>query len=256
MLTATILLAYAIARFVDLPSREFTLQLPGVFLAWQLNANTIVGVLVAGLTATGADWLLREHPSLEGKSTLEHWILPALTALVFGVSLKNLPTGVVWWVFFGVGGLLLILVLIAEYIAVDAQDLRHPAAAAGLTALSFALYLILTITLRASGARLLFLLPAVVPIAGLVFLRAAHLRLGGRWYFRQAAALALIIGQIAAALHYWPITPISYGLALFGPAYALTVYMGNLNDQKHPVQSIIEPAVILAAIWLLALWIR
>ena len=83
MLTATILLAYALAHFIDLPGRELALQLPGIYLSVQVNVQTFVGPLVAALTASGANWLLRDHPAIGGQSTMEHWLLPALTAWVF-----------------------------------------------------------------------------------------------------------------------------------------------------------------------------
>ena len=81
VLAATILLAYALGRFVDLPSRSLAIQLPFVYFSVQVNIRTFVTLLVAGLTAIGADWLLRDHPALRVNSTLEHWLLPALTAI-------------------------------------------------------------------------------------------------------------------------------------------------------------------------------
>jgi hypothetical protein len=86
--------------------------------------------------------------------------------------------GVLWWAVFAIGGGLLILVLIAEYIVIDPSDVRHTLAAAGLTALSFTLYLILAIVLRSAGLRLFWMLPALMLAAGLVSLRTLHLRLG------------------------------------------------------------------------------
>ena len=70
ILSAVILLAYAASRFVDLPPREYDLQLPGLYLAVELNIYTIVALMVAGLTATGADLLLRNHPDLGDKWTV------------------------------------------------------------------------------------------------------------------------------------------------------------------------------------------
>jgi hypothetical protein len=77
--------------------------------------------------------------------------------------------------------MLLILVFVAEYIVFDLSDARHVPAIVGLTAVSFALYLILIIAVRAAGLRLYLLLPALVIPIGLVSLRTLYLRLGGRW---------------------------------------------------------------------------
>jgi hypothetical protein len=254
VLAATILLAYASARFVDLPAWDLGLQLPGIYLSLEINVRTVVALLVAGLTATGAEWLLREHPSLGNRSTLQHWLLPALTAWVIGVPLYRLPPGPQWLASFAIGGALLMLVLVAEYIVIDPQDVRHALATAGLTAVSFALFLMLAITLRSAGLRLFQILPVLTLFAGLVSLRTLHLRLQGQWVFFQAGALALIVAQLAASLHYWPISPVTYGLALLGPAYALTSLIGGLSEGEPLSQALFEPAIVLVVVWTTAVW--
>jgi hypothetical protein len=254
VLAATILLAYASARFIDLPSWNPSVQLPGFYFTVEINVRIVVALLVAGLTATGAEWLLRDHPSLGNASTLQHWLLPALTAWVIGVPLYQLPPGPQWLASFAIGGALLMLVLVAEYIVIDPQDARHALAAAGLTAVSFALFLMLAISLRSAGLRLFLILPALTLSAGLVSLRTLHLRLQGKWVFFQAGALALIVAQLAASLHYWPLSPITYGLALLGPAYALTSLIGGLSEGEPLNQALFEPAIVLVVVWTTAIW--
>jgi hypothetical protein len=251
-----ILLAYVLARFVDLPSRDLIIQLPGLFVSIPVNMQTAVAFLAAGLMASGADWLLRDHPASEQRSTYQHWILPALTALVIGIPLFQMPMGILWWAVFAVGGGLLILVLSAEYIIIDPEDARHALAVAGLTAVSFMLYLILAIVLRSGGLRLFWTLPALMLAAGLVSLRTLHLRLQGQWKLLEALMTALIVGQIAAALHYWPLSPVPYGLAVLGPTYALTSLIAGLNEGESLRQAALEPALVLLFAWGGALWIR
>jgi hypothetical protein len=254
-LAATILLAYAVARFIAIPAREVAVQLPGIYLSVTVNVRTIVAFLVVGLTATGANMLFQAHPSYKRKNALEHWLLPALTAWVIGVPLYNLPLGLQWLASFAVGGALLMLVLVAEYITIDPDDTHYAVAAAGLTAVSFALYLLLAITLRSAGLRLFLILPALTLSAGLVSLRTLHLRLGGRWQFLPTLVLTLINAQLAAAMHYWPISPITYGLILLGPTYALTSLIGSLSEGQYLRRAILEPALVLVVVWGTALWI-
>ena len=256
ILAATILLAYALANFVSFPSRELAVQLPGLYLAVQVNARTVVAVLVAGLTASGADWLLRTHPSVRGHTTFEHWLVPALTSLVIGVPLSQISGAPQWWLGFFAGGAMLMLVLVAEYITIDPDDVRQPLASAGLTTVSFALYLILAIALRFSGVRLFLILPALALAAWLVSLRTLHLRLHGRWVFLQAGVVALVCTQTAAALHYLPLSPVSFGLMLIGPAYALTSLLANLADGTPLRQAVLEPFVVLVILSGTAIWIR
>ncbi len=264
-LTAMTLLAYALGRFVDLPVRTFEYQLWGIYWSIELNANTVVAVFVAGLTASGADWLIRQHPEFHETSTLQHWVLPGLTALVLGAMLNTLPQGMLWWMVFAIGAVLLILVLVAEYIVVDAQDASYPISVAGLTALSFALFLVLAITLKFSGTRLFFLVPPLALSAGVISLRYIVLRLNlqnnftdenARVAFFAALVIALITGQLATALHYWALSPIRFGLALLGPAYGLTNFVGNLTDGRTVRRAIIEPVLIWLGVWIVAGFIQ
>jgi hypothetical protein len=255
IIAATILLAYASTNFINLPSRTFGLQLPSFYLAVNINVRTVIALIVAGLTATGADWLLNDHPALQGKRTFQHWLLPALTAWVIGIPLYLLPFGTQWLVAFALGGALLMLVLVAEYIAVDPEDNRYTIASAGLTAVSFAIFMVLAIALRSAGIRLFLTLPALTLASLLVVLRTLNLRLGGLWAIMLSLALALIIAQIAAGLHYLPLSPTKYGLALIGPAYALTTFIGNLVEGIPLRRAIIGPVLVLIIVWGAALWI-
>jgi hypothetical protein len=256
VLAAAILLAYALTRFVDIPLSELGVQLPGVYLAVEINIRTVVTLLVASLTAIGAQWLLKDHPSLGNKPTFQHWLVPALTAWVISVPLYQLPFGLVWLASFAIGGVLLMLVLVAEYITVDPDDVRHALATAGLTSVSFALYLILAITLRSAGVRLFLILPALTIAGGLVSLRTLHLRLRGEWAIVPSIVLALIIAQLTAALHYWPVSPIAFGLAILGPAYALSSLIASLLEGEPLRQAITEPSLVLIVVWGTALWTR
>jgi Protein of unknown function (DUF5656) len=254
-LAAVIMLAYALARLVDLPERVFNLQLPGIFLAPRINTTTLVSLLVAALTITGAQWLLQDHPAMQNKSRLEHWLLPGLTAWVIEIPLSQLPLNPIWWIGFALGGALIILVLVAEYIAVDPDDILHTPASAVLVILSFSLFLVMASALRFSQTRLFFLLPVLGIAVFLVSLRTLHLRLHGKWAFLQAFLVTLVTLQIASGLHYWPVSPVAYGLVLLGPAYSLTSLLGNLEEGENIRQASIEPVIILILIWGIAIWI-
>src|SRR5512139_896324 len=97
VVAAMIVLAYTLERFIDLPAWQIAQQLPGLYIELNIGVNLITSVLVAGMTAAGADWLMREHPAAQGKTTIVHAILPALTALVIGIPLSSVPVGLGWW---------------------------------------------------------------------------------------------------------------------------------------------------------------
>ncbi len=257
ILAATILLAYALARYINLPVRDFELQLPGLFLSFPLNLQMMIPIVVAGMTAAGADWLLRDHPALAGKKvTLVHWLLPGLTALVIGLPLVQMEPGYGWWIGLILGGVLLTLVLVTEYIVVDPKDIRQPPAAAFLTAVSYALVLILAVTLKSTDQRLIFILPLIFLAVFLVSLRTLHLRLEQYWAFIESGVISLIVVQWSAALHYIPLTPIAYGLILLAPAYALTSLVANLSEEQPLRRAAVEPLVISSIVWGVAFFLR
>ncbi len=292
--TATILLAYVLTRFVTLPGWVLTARPLGILVSLHINVQTIISLLVAGLMAAGTSWLLSDHPSLrtspgggltmqttagdgltrplpgesgpsQGERSLagqlqrgpgpEHWLLPAVIAWVIGIPLAQLPAGPLWLLGLAIGGVLLILILTAEYIAIDADDLRQPVAEAVLTAVSFAAYLLLAIALRAAETRLYLILPALAITASVISLRTWHLRLGGEWAWIEAGLVLMIVGQVAAALHYWPLSPLSYGLVVLGPAYAMTNLVTSMAQGTTFRQALAGQVVILVITWGAAWWI-
>jgi hypothetical protein len=212
-------------------------------------------VMATGLTATGMDSLLRGHPSWPGGRTVEHWLLPALTAFIVGIPLGVLPSNTLWWIGFSFSAGILVSVFLAEYVTVDPGAPSYAIASAGLIALSYALFLLFTIALRATGARLFLSMPAIFISAALVTLRTLHLRLSNRWEFPWAISVGLVCMQIAAGLHYWPVSPMKFGLILLGPLYALVALAATLAEDLPLRRAVLEPSLILGAAWVAAIFV-
>jgi hypothetical protein len=227
-----------------------------LYIELTIDVNLITSVLVACMTAAGANWLMRSHPAAQGKQSIVHAILPALTALVIGIPLGGIPVGLGWWLGLVSGAFILVLVLIAEYIAVDPRDVRFPFANAALSAVSFAIFLLFAGALRAAGVRLLYNVPLLVFAAWLVSLRVTNLRLHGEWTIYESAIIAFVIGQITAAFNYWPLTPVAFGLVLLGPSYALISLFCNLIEQKPTRSVVVEPVISILVAWGAAAIIR
>jgi hypothetical protein len=249
VLTAMILLAFALTHVINAPALPVSIPLGKQALQFSLPLTTIVTILTAILAAAGVDWLLRGHPSIQPGETIEHWLLPMLTVLILGITLSTLPTGIVWWFGFGLGAGLLVLIFLSEYVVVDPSDVRYPLATATLTALAFAQALILAVALRASDISLFLLTPALFLGEGLVALRTLHLRLNERWDFAWALGIGLVGMQLGSALHYWPLTPVRFGLILLGPLYALTTLAVSLSEGRPFRRAVIEPLVMLTLVW-------
>lgn len=256
VLTSTVLLAFALTRLIQVPEFNLEIQLPGFLLILPLNLSMAVSVLAAGLTATGMDWLLHSHPSLNARPTYQWWLLPTLTTFVISVPLSILPGGVAWWVGFAVAGAFLFFVFVAEYVVVDPGAPYYAISMAGLTAISYTLFFLLAVALRYSNVRLYILIPALFFAAFLASLRILHLRLSGRWEYAWSAGIGFVCIQIASGLHYWPLSPIQFGLMLIGSLYGLTNLAVNLGEDQPTRRAVLEPAIVIGLCWGLAIFIQ
>ena len=255
VVASMILLAYALLPFIQAPSRETSFTILGILINFRLDFTLGVSVLAAGLSAAGTDWLLRDHPQMAGKPVYPHYLLPALTAWVIGIPLGLLKVSLQWWAVFGLGTLLLLGVLLAEYISVDSKDTRHALALMVLTAVSFGLFLTMAISIRAAGLRLYLLLFTLVPVCALLCLRLFHLRMQENWNIEWAGAIALVVAQTAMGLYYLPLAPIRYGLILLGITYALVEFAAQYQPNEPIRMKLIGPLLSLALFWILAFFI-
>lgn len=253
IITAMVLLAYAITAFIRIPDQNVSIQLPGFLLEFTVNLTTIVSVLVAVLAASGTEWLLSSHPHLTKGNHIYHWLLPALTAMVIGVPLNTMQIGAAWWVIFAFGGVLFSLVLTSEYISLEPGDERYSLAVIGLTAVALALLLILMITLRGSGLRLFMVLAAIIPSTALISARCISLRLNGRWSLAWAGVVTLITAQLSIALYYLPLSPLRYGLILIAAVYGMVTLIGAIEESQPKPSLWIEPTIMTSVLILLAI---
>jgi len=256
VLTALLTLAYIFTHLVSFPEQVISFNIFGIVLSLKIDLQTSVSILVGGLMAAGADWLLRDHPKLGERSTAPYWILPSLTALVIGIPLSQLSYEFMWWVWLIGGDILLALILIAEFISIDSDDVLQPLAAIGLTATSFALLFVLSSGLHSARLRLFLAVPILTAAVWMVSLRTLHLRLYGQWLVYETIIIAFLTAQLVAALTYWPITSIAFGLILVGLTYALNSIFSNLIEEKSWREMILEPVVALVLAVGMALWLQ
>jgi hypothetical protein len=223
VLTAVILLAYALARALDLPTRAVGTTLFGSAVGFELNGPVLMLLLVAALISAGSDTLIRSHPRLAGWTsypTVVHWIVPGTTALALGNVLNRTPDGPLWWLGLGLSAVALIAVLVAEYTVVDRDDTAWDAAALALTALTYALALVLFALLHSLSARALISASAAGLIAAALAMRLFALKAAP---LGRAALYAGVVGLITAeavwAINYWRVPASSAALLALIPFY-------------------------------------
>lgn len=253
VLLAIILFVYALIPFVNVPPQAIAINLFRIQFNFNFNIHTLVSILVAALAAVGAEWLVRSHPNLrEDQPTYPHWMLPAFSAWVIDVPLSTIAISSEWWIIFGFGGLFLMMVFVSEYISIDLSDAYHVPASVALSAVSYAFFLVLAITVRAANMRLYLLVPAMVLAAALISLRTLNLRLSGQWSIEWGIAAALIISQLTIGLHYLRLSPLAFGLILLSALYAITGLAAAVIEERPIRTAWIEPAAMMATFLALA----
>jgi hypothetical protein len=247
VITAVIVLAYALARFVDIPSQEYSATLFGSKIGIEIDGQIMLLIMVAALISTGSETLIRSHPRAEGgyRRNVLHWILPGCAALGLGLLLDLAPTGPVWWLGLAFSAFLLVVVLIAEYTGVDPDDPAYRAAAIGLTALTYIVAAALFGWVRFTGARAALSATLTAALAALLSLRLLMLNTGA---FQRsvigAGVVGLTLGEAMWALNYWRVTPIGAGLLLLVLFYVLSGVLQQHTTGQLTRRSAIEFAVV------------
>lgn len=250
---AVVCLGYAALPFLHPPLESPVLVLPGFLFVLPVSPSSLAAIWVTLLVISGMDWILQgrgDSPPL--RSRMVHWPLPALVAWALSVPLGTLQVGPQWWLVFGLGSALLIAVMAAEYVVAGHVGAGQFWAYITLTAVSFALFLILAMTLRTTGTRLYLQWLVLIPAVVLIVLRHLYLRLAERWAWEWAVVVGLLMVQISTGLHYLPLKPLSYGLILTGIAYSLTSLAGALEEGRPWRSAWVEPVVMLSVLLILA----
>ncbi len=266
VLTAVVLLAFALTRILELPTRTFATNLFGSPLGIDINGRALMMLLVAALISAGSDTVIRSHPALEarpGRRTLRHWVLPGATALVLAAVLNRAPNGPLWWLGLALSAVALILVLVAEFVTVDPTDPGFELAALGLTALAYTLALVLFALLRSASTRAVVAAPvgglaAAALALRLLLLRSSSSERPTAQTVLYAGLVGLVTSECLWALNYWRITPSSAGLLAMIPFYvgvglAQQQVSGRLNARVWVEYGVVAAlALAIALIYALA----
>jgi hypothetical protein len=201
-----------------------------------------------GITCAGTDAIVRSHPTarrIEARYSFVTWALPGLTTLLATVLLPQAPTQLYRLVGFVATGLILVLVISAEYYTVDPTDQPYLPARLSLNAWAYLLALVVFVLIYSAKARSLLSATGVTLVSTLLALE--FLRSAGRGFGRTAlyAAIAgLCTGEIIWAMNYWRISGITGGLILLLGFYVFTGLANQQLQARLTRRVLIEYAVV------------
>jgi hypothetical protein len=204
--------------------------------------------LLLGITCAGTDAIVRSHPTarrIEARYSFVTWTLPGITVLLATILLPQAPTQLYRLAGFVLTGLVLIVVISAEYHTVDPSDNRYLVARLSLNAWAYLLALVVFVLIYSAKARSLLSATGVTLVSTLLALE--FLRSAGRGFQRTAlyAAIAgLCTGEIIWAMNYWRISGVTGGLILLLGFYVATGLANQQLQGKLTGRVLVEYALV------------
>lgn len=260
LLISFVLIGLTLSLILDLPSQRVEFSFLGSEAGVTVSGTWLIALLLAALTASGMDSIVRTHPRVhlgEARYIFILWILPTLIVIAATVLLSL--TGVRVYGLIGVvlAGAFLLAVILGEYFTIDLNDRWYSAARLGVNLAVYLIALILFATSYSWKARSLYSAPAIGFAAGLLaleLLRGSESDFGRTWLY--AAAVGLSLGEIVWALNYWNLNGFTGGALLLIFFYAFTglaqqYLWGRLNKIVF-----VEFAVFVVSAIVLLFWLR
>jgi len=226
VVAALVVLGLILATFLQLSTWTREVKVLGSPLKITVSQTGLMAALLVGITCAGTDAIVRSHPTarrIEARYSFVTWTLPALTVLLATVLLPQAPTPLYRIGGMALTGLVLILVISAEYLTVDPEDSRYPIARLSLNGWAYLLALVIYVLIYSLKARSLVSATAVMLVSSSLALE--FLRSAGQG-FARTALYALIAGlstaEIIWAMNYWQVSGITGGLLLLLGFYVFT----------------------------------
>jgi hypothetical protein len=248
VLVAVLLLGSALFRFIELPEHVWNLEPLGSPLEIRVTGVWLLVTLMVGLVCTGTNLILHDHPHLgqhPGRPIYIAWILPGTLAGLFAFLLERISAWPAW-----IGGLLLAgivisLVISAEYAVVSPDAAGYPTARLVLNMLAYLLVFVLFTLIYRTRTRSLVTATLMMLIAGVFSLDLLSV---ADVLFRRvlpfAGVVGLIVGEATWALNYWQISAWAGGLLLLLIFYVIVNVAHQYLLERLRASLLIEFAVV------------
>ncbi|MBI2863412.1 MAG: hypothetical protein HYX94_02480 [Chloroflexi bacterium] len=195
----------------------------------------LAGITVA-LVCIGADGVIRSHPRIYLRNigyTLTFWILPGLLTTGTAMFLRILPPGPVEIVGLLLAGLLLTIVILAEYHTVDKRDSFYRLSRLFLNLACYLAAFALYTAIYSMKVRSIQSATSILLISGLLsaeLFKESERNVGRIWLYAMVAGL--VVGETTWGLNYWPIGGMAGGAFLLMVFYVVTGLIQNHFSSK------------------------
>jgi hypothetical protein len=265
-------------RVLALPSRELSATVLGSPITLTISTNTVLGVLLAALVASGTEAVVRAHPLARSAGWIQpqaivpqeatphglpsvapilrwvFWALPVALVVVALFLLPVAPSQTYWVLGLMLTGAALGVAMAGVYYTVDPFARGYRRARLGMNALTYGVALVLFLVVYQSRARSIVSATEVMFVSGLLALEL--LRGSGRptlMITLYAGITGLILGQVTWALNYWRLSSLTGGLVLLVVFYDVVGLAQNALQGRIGRRVLIEYGLIslaaMALIW-------
>ena len=226
-------------------------------VAITVTTNTVLGLILAGLAASGAEAIVRAHPLSHSGESGPHWLAWGVPVALIGVAVFLLPVApsrLYWLVGLILTGIALGLSLAGIYYTMDPFATGYRRARLGMNALTYGIALVLYLVVYRTRARSIVSATEIMLVSGLL---ALELLRGSQRPTMSVALYAVItgvvLGQATWVLNYMRLQSLTGGLVLLLIFYNVVGLSQNAIQGRIGRRVAIEYGLItiaaLALIW-------
>ncbi len=222
MVVSFTLIGLALYFVIDLPSQLFKLELFGMPITIVASQRLLMVVLLGGLAFTGAGAVIRSHPHQRTSYIVPFWVNATLIVILATLTLARLGSPLAWAMGLLATGALLWCTILAEYYLIETHGTFFSFGQLWSQWVSYALLLAYTILIYEAQLALIFNVLSIFSLTWLLGSSIFKLYPPANTYMgRFSFLVALGVGQITWVLHYWRLSAMGVGLAIFLIFYTL-----------------------------------
>ena len=226
VVVSVILLCLVLSLIIELPTEAFSFAVLGSPLTIRLTQNWLTAALLSSMACVGTASIVRLHPLSQGgklSHTFVFWILPGLATWLATILLPRAPDRFYTLGGLAVMGILLPLIITAEYRTVDPTAPGYRTARLGLNFISYLIALALLALIYEGEAHELLMAVAALIGGSLLALDLLHgVQQGLRRTSLYALIVGLVMGEIVWALGYSSMNNSTAGILLLLVFYLIT----------------------------------
>ncbi|HQE91242.1 MAG TPA: hypothetical protein PLH19_00015 [Anaerolineae bacterium] len=247
-------------RFVELPTVVWGMwHIFGSPLQLSFGGDWLLALLMVGLVASGAFSLLQGHPHYDTRERplIFSLITPALGTLLASLLLIRATSVPVWLVTLVLSGIFIGLLIHLNYRAFSPDSPGYTGARTMLNIADYLLGFALSSLILREQERALITGPAIMVLIGLLafdLLSASGAQGSLVWLF--GGIIAVLIGEMAWVLGYWPISTWTAGTMLTLELYLLSGLSYQYLLGRLTRRVLAEFGIVALVMFMLVLWIR